>query len=102
MAPTTTTQFDEVYAHSSTPLSSSSTSNHSNIYQHFYLINSSIPLHRSYPNTVVGYNKWSIIQPQPVKLSYPTTYQLKYTQERILILILNSPKTTSHFDSSNI
>lgn len=103
----TTTPFDEVYSRSSTPLSSSSTSNHSDIPQNS--TNYSLPLHRIYPSTVAGYNESSIIQ--PVHLSCPTTMyqtinQLQDTQEGVLLPQPNSAETASsylsHFDSSNI
>lgn len=102
----TTMPFDEVCSRSSTPLSSSSTSNYSNISHNS--TNYSLPLHRSYPSTVTGYNESSIIQ--PVHLSCPTTMyqsinQLQDTQG-VLLPQPNSPKTASsylsHFDSSNI
>lgn len=103
----TTTPFDGVYSRSSTPLSSSSTSNHSNISQNS--TNYSLPLHRIYPSTVAGYNESSIIQ--PVHLSCPTTMyqtinQLQDTQEGVLLPQPNSAETASsylsHFDNSNI
>jgi len=103
----TTTQFDEVCSFSSTPLSSSSTSNYSNISHNS--TNYSLPLHRRYPSTVARYNETSIIQ--PVHLYCPTTMyqtinQLQDTQEGVLLPQPNLPETASsylsHFDRSNI
>lgn len=52
----TTTRLDEIYTRSSTPLSKDFSPDHSNISQHSYSVNSLIPLHGCYSNTVAGYN----------------------------------------------
>lgn len=98
-----TTRFDEVYSRSSTPLSTSSTSNHSNISKYSSSVDS-FPLQYSYPNTAARYNEISIIQPQPVQLSYPTTThqtinQPQEIQDRVLMSLQNSSETASSYVS---